>query len=488
MFKGVIIMAADATVRTTNREILSSLNYNVKLIFAFYMFNSLGRGIWLGSVLNLYITELAKVSSFLGLVPYQILGLTSAASGITMTLFVFPSGYFADKYRRDIILKIATFFGLASIGFLIFGQSILFIMIALLLWGLFNALTRPSLESIFADSVKSGYRSKVYSWGNLINQLGMTIGPFINVGLFAIIGNKNNIYNLRFVMFFGIAISIVSIIIMYFFKDDKALDKESEAIAEEVAQVPTNKQKRVLKIDDEKAIKLIPILLVTSNVIVGIGAGMTIKFFANFFTDIYMIGPIAVQLLFGGTALMTGIMGVVAQRISLRLGRVQTIFLVQYIATACLLVISIYPPLFILAPVFLMRGSFMNAAMPLSRSILMDIIPKDRRGKWNSIQAIAWGLFWNVSAVIGGFIVGDSNFNLCFVITTFVYTAGLIPMIILMPMVGKEREAKDIRSSADGTKAAADFEFDETEEEKQKDAALLTLTASKKEPAEAVSK
>jgi len=84
----------------------------------------------------------------------------------------------------------------------------------------------------------------------------------------------------------------------------------------------------------------------------------------------------------------------------------------------------------------------MNAGQPLSRSILMDLIPKKQRGRWNSIEAIAWGLFWNASALIGGFIVGpNNNYNLCFIITTFVYIIGMIPIIIMMPLVGKEREA-----------------------------------------------
>jgi len=146
----------------------------------------------------------------------------------------------------------------------------------------------------------------------------------------------------------------------------------------------------------------------------------------------------------GATSLATGLLGLVSQKISLRLGRVQTIFIVQFIATFCLLIIAIYPPFAVLVPFFILRGSFMNAGQPLSRSILMDVIPKRRRGIWNSIEAIAWGLFWNASAVIGGFIVGaNNNFNLCFIITTFIYIVGMIPVILMMPLVGKEREAKD---------------------------------------------
>ncbi|MHA1156945.1 MAG: MFS transporter [Candidatus Heimdallarchaeota archaeon] len=440
------------------KDVINSMNYNIKLVFAFYITSSLGRGIWMGNVLSTYIFLFSESGGgFWGLSSNVILGLTSAASGITMTLFVFPAGFMADKFRRDIILKSATGIGIAAMGFLIFGNSIIFIFISLLLWGLFNALVRPSLEALFADSVESGYRSKIYSWGHFVRQVAMALGPFINIGLFFIFGDEWNLTILRSVMIVGLAITMISIVLMFFFKDDKTLGDESEEIAEEVVTTKPIEQpkeqinengihfkNRLANLDSERKKKLIPIILVVSNIIIGVGAGMTIKYFPIFFMNEYGLSPVLLQVVMGSTALVTGIFGVAAQKASLKLGRVQTIFYVQFIATACLLFLAIYPPMAVLIPLFILRGSFMNAGQPLSRSILMDIIPKTNRGKWNSVEAIAWGLFWNVSAVIGGFLIGNSErYNLCFVITTFVYIIGMIPIIILMPLVGKEREAKE---------------------------------------------
>ncbi|MFW9924219.1 MAG: MFS transporter [Candidatus Thorarchaeota archaeon] len=434
------------------KEVIKSMNYNVKLTFAFYTSSSIGRGIWMGNVLSLFIILLMGDDLFLGFGGNEILGLTSAASGITMTLFVFPAGYLADKFRRDIILKSATSLGLAALvfvslvgsNFLTFELNIIFIFISMLLWGFFNALVRPSLEAIFADSVESGYRSKIYSWGHMIQQFSMALGPFLNIALFYIFGNEWTVKIMRSVMFVGLVISLASIIILFFFRDEKSLGEVSEAIRDEVTEVvvEASAKSRVLNLTSEKAAKMIPFLLVASNVIIGIGAGMTIKFFPVFFKEIYVLNPVAIQVIMGFTSLLTGILGIIAQKFSLKQGRVQMIYWVQFIATACLVVLAIYPPLWVLVPIFIARGSFMNAAQPLSRSILMDIIPKKNRGRWNSVEAIAWGLFWNMSAVIGGFLVGDNNnFNLCFTITAFVYILGMIPIIIMMPMVGKEREA-----------------------------------------------
>ncbi|HUT80272.1 MAG TPA: MFS transporter [Candidatus Bathyarchaeia archaeon] len=440
-------MDLEISSKISSREIIKSMNYNVKLIFGYSALNSLGQGVWMYSALSMYIYLLAGTieGGLWGLSQAVILGLTSAASGITMTIFVFPAGFFADRFRRDIILKLAGVIGLASLAFIAFGNNFVYIFISLFLFGMFNALTRPSIEALFADSVTSGYRSKIYSWVHLVNQVAGAIGPFLSAILFAIFGNNWDIPILKKVMYIGFSISVLSIILLYFFTDKKSLGKESESIPEEVAQSTEeeNTSRLALKVDSVKSQKLIPILLISANLIIGVGAGMTIKYFPVFFSEQYLISPIWLQIIMGGTSLATGIFALLGQKISLKLGRVQTIFLVQFIATTCLALITIYPPLWILVPLFIFRGSFMNAGQPLSQSILMDIIPKKNRGVWNSIQSIAWGLFWNLSAVIGGFLIGiNNNFNLCFIITTFIYILGMIPLVIMMPLVGKEREAK----------------------------------------------
>ncbi|MBD3191654.1 MAG: MFS transporter [Candidatus Heimdallarchaeota archaeon] len=447
-------------------KVFRSLNYNVKLILLFYVVSSIALGIWMGNVMSFYIELLATESGGLfGLGSMQTLGLSSAASGITMTLFVFPSGFLADKYRRDIMLKIAAVIGIASMGIIIFGQSMIFVFIGLLVFGLFNALTRPALEALFADSITSGYRSRIYSWANLLRQFAMAFGPFFNIFLLLIFGNEWKLEIMTKVMYVGMAISVISLIILFLLKDDRSLGEASEAIPEEVTATAEKKEMLADKIEDiatKKPSLVIPLLLVSGNVIIGIGAGMTVKYFPLFFKEIYSLSPIIIQVIFGVTSIFTGIAGLIAQQFSKKRGRAQMIAGTQFVATLCLVGLIFYPPLGVLIPIFIARGSLMNAGMPLSRSILMDVVPKKNRGTWNSVEAIAWGLFWNFSAVIGGFLVGDNNnFRLCFTVTSITYMVGIIPILFLIPLVGKERLAM-------------------TEEEKRK-VAKKTLTKSPEE-------
>ncbi len=414
------------------------MNFNVKLAFAFSFIQSLGRGIWMGNVLSAYIYYFSDKSNI-------TLGQTSLAMGLTMTVFVFPAGIFADRFRRDILLKIASVFGIASLAVILFGTNMASIFVALSLWGLFQALTRPALESILADSLESGKRSSTYTWLHLVRQLAQSIGPFVSALLFFFFGDEWELSILKNVILVGIIITASSIIIMEFFDDKKSLGSISEFIEEDeeiVSLDDENNNGLSTRLTNKRATKLIPILLVGSNVIIGIGAGMTIKYFPIFFIEEYHLRPMWVQVIMGLTAIFTGLSAIIAQRLSLRKGRPLMIFIVQSLATLCLFGIVFYPNIWLLVTLFIVRGSLMNAGQPLSRSILMDVVPKKNRGKWNSLETFAWGFFWNFSALIGGYLVGDAEpykFWLCFLVTACVYTVGIIPLLFLIPLVKREK-------------------------------------------------
>lgn|GEM_PF-1705762 len=415
-------------------SIFKSNNTNVNLAYIYTALQSFGRGIWMGNILSLYIVLFSETSNgIFGLSSNELLGITAGVSGIAMTAIVFPAGFMADKFPRDRILRISAFAGIIAMLFLGIANNIIMIMIALFLWGAFQGMSRPAFESILADSLPTGSRSGTYSRIHLVRQLSMSAGPFLNVILFLFFGDKWDINILKSVMYVGIGISLLSTFVLFLFKDERSLGEESEALFHNDIDIPE------LEIKQQNHLaRKIAILLVTSNVIIGMGAGMSIKFFPVFFRSLYNLQPVAVQIIMGITSITTGFFALVAQKFSLKRGRAKMIFAVQLTATSCLIAIGFYPALFLLIPLFIIRGALMNAAQPLSRSILMDVVPKKHRGKWNSVETVAWGLFWNASAVIGGFLIGDNNFQRCFFITAGIYLVGTIPILMLIPLVKKE--------------------------------------------------
>lgn len=414
------------------KHIKNIVTNNVKLAFLFTGVQSFGRGVWMGNILSLYIVLFSeKANGIFGLTSNELLGVTSGITGIAMTALVFPSGAMADKFGRSIMLRIAAVVGMTAMIILGLSDNIIYIFIAMFLWGAFQGLSRPAFESIFADSLPSGKRSRTYANLHLLDQGAMAIGPLMNVALFIYLGDEWDITILKSVMLVGIIFSLISAALLFFFKDDRSLGDESESVVEipESDDIDTKLSERRKKI---------PILLVSSNLIIGMGAGMTVKFFPVFFRAIYDMKPISVQYVMAVTFIVTGAFGIIAQRFSMSKGRVEIMLAFKALAIVCLVGIAFYPPLIVLLPLFVLRGSLMNAAQPLSRSILMDAVPKKNRGKWNSAETISWGLFWNASAVLGGFLIGDNNFQLCFIVTAVVYTIGALPVILLIPLVNRE--------------------------------------------------
>ncbi|TFH31392.1 MAG: MFS transporter [Promethearchaeota archaeon] len=440
-------MEETTLTKTTQHRPWRTLNYNVKFVLIFVFSQSVGRGIWMGNVLSSYIYLISDQSN-------ELLGWTSAATGIMMTLVVFPAGVLADHFRRDWILRIASGVGIISAFILFSADDLRQIIVALVFWGLYQGLTRPALEALFADSVPSGTRSGIYSIRQFVEQGGMMIGPLINIILFWILGDEWELGILKNVMSVGLIFSLISLGVMWFFKDKYSLGKKSESIISDPRELQAetqpepiieqeSMQENTLRKSKSSRFRLqrhqIPYVLVGCNIIIGLGAGMTIKFFPIFFMEVYSMQPILVQFINMFTFMATGILGLVAQQLSKRKGRAQMIFGVQSLATICLAYIATYPPFFPLIIIFIARGALMNASQPLSRSILMDIVPKEKRGKWNSLEALAWGLFWNVSAVIGGYLIGSgNNFRLNFLVTAGIYVLGTLPLIALFNVVSDE--------------------------------------------------
>ena len=87
---------------------------------------------------------------------------------------------------------------------------------------------------------------------------------------------------------------------------------------------------------------------------------------------------------------------------------------------------------------YISRNALMNSSGPISRSIVMDIVPVSSRGKWNSLETLAWGMFWSVSASVGGIIVDTYGFMYVFFFTATLYTIATLLLLTIRHKVPKE--------------------------------------------------
>ncbi len=91
------------------------MNWNIKLAYIQTIGSAIGFGIT-QTAFSIYVTQGLGQTNL-------ILGNLFTTSGLASTLFVFPSGFFADKYRRDFLIRISVFFGVLAQITLIFSTN-----------------------------------------------------------------------------------------------------------------------------------------------------------------------------------------------------------------------------------------------------------------------------------------------------------------------------------------------------------------------------
>ncbi len=433
------------------------MNWNVRLAYIQTITSAIGMGI-VQVAFAVYVNQILKQLNL-------VLGLLFTTSGFASTIFVFPSGYFADKYRRDILIRMSVFFGVISQLALVFStmlEDINIILVILFgvqaLAGIGWGLSGPAAQALLADSIESGDRSRIFANMHLFSFVAAAIGPFLAAGLTLVFGNIWDLETLKNLIFIGAIGTTCSYVSIAFASDDKALISKIE-----LTSAPQIEKESI--INDFPIMTLfgrsfsydviIPILMVTSGIIIGFGAGATVAFFPILFTSPdpaigYGFQPFFTYVIFGVTNIISGITGIFAQRIIPIFGRIGSMFLSQGFAIICLLglvanlilyqenYISFDVSIVLLVILYISRNALMNASSPISRSIVMDVVPSKSRAKWNSLETLAWGMFWSLSSSLGGFIVDNFGFLYVFLFTATLYTIATLMLLLIKNRVPKE--------------------------------------------------
>lgn len=441
------------------------MNWNVRLAYIQTITLAFGMGI-IQVALAVFVTT--QPPQGLGQTNI-ILGNLFTIQGVGSTLFVLPSGVFADKYRRDFLIRISVIFGLAAQLTMIYAvlsagtpQVALFIIfISEILGGIGWGLSGPASQALLADSIESGHRSRVFAKMFFANLLASAIGPFLAAAFALFFGNIWDLQLLQSLIITAGILAIVGNISIVFASDDKALITRSK-----VQDLPlgTSTPKEITKVMNRAPVVTIfdhpfsydvitPSVLVISGIIIGFGAGATVAFFPVLFADStigYGLPPFFTYVIFGITNVITGLAALVAQRIIQFFGRIGSMFLTQGLAVICLIGLMINLALYqnqsishsisvlFLVFFYISRNALMNAAGPVSRSIVMDVVPSTSRAKWNSLETLAWGMFWSASASIGGFIVDNFGFLYVFMFTASLYTIATLMILIIRKRVPRE--------------------------------------------------
>ena len=450
-----------------------SKNINYVLFYTFFAY--CGRSLWNQSVLPVFVFLIK------GDDPISV-GVITAIMGISQLVTAFPAAFFADRFRRDILLKVGSFVGViaATLTFVATThEDFLILGFALAIWGLFWGISNTSLSALFADSIQDGDRAYYFTNRSMLRQFGNAFGPLVAFVMFIWMGDDWTIKECAFVICSAQVCCIPALSVLCLMNDDYCIpiipeDEEENSIEQidrgnssdgndlecnsnnengqsEGENSVSSSPEAVFEHDSEirvvessqihsfiPASKVIPVIVATSDILGGLGAGMSVRYFAIFFLHNLNLHPATVQLLYFTSTLSMALMSKLAHLMSKSIGRIQTVVIFKWTGLLFLFgMISSYRnnfPAEMVCIFYVLRTSMMNGTGALTKSVLMDEVPRNERAKWSALESV--NMFgWAGSAVLGGYIIEKESILFNFCITGLIQFIATIPFFYLFGKV-----------------------------------------------------
>ena len=108
----------------------------------------------------------------------------------------------------------------------------------------------------------------------------------------------------------------------------------------------------------------------------------------------------------------------------------------------------------IVVALYLFRTSTINSTGALTKSVLMDNVPRKERGKWAALDSVNM-MSWSGSAALGGFLVGLEGILFNFTITASIQILGTLPLVFLWSKEKMEGTTQEQQQQGAGGAASA---------------------------------
>jgi len=259
-------------------------------------------------------------------------------------------------------------------------------------------------------------------------------------------------------MLVGQLVSLPGCLVLWIVRDDYAPPREEEVAEEEEAgDGPVREdpdEENVGRSDGDappgrkccrwapSAGRTVPILVASADVLAGLAAGMSVRYFPIFFLENLGLGPIVVQLLYILSPLLQIVLSRVAHARGRRVGRLRTTVGFKWAGVAFMgATIIAYvrgAPVWVVCVLYVARTSLMNCTQALTKSVLMDNVPRNERAKWSALESV--NMFsWSGSAFVGGYLVDWEGIVFNFCCTAALQVVATMPLVYLYSRRGGEK-------------------------------------------------
>lgn len=475
------------------REIKNS-NISKALVYAGCF--SACRSLWANSILSVFVYQVASGTSHqeeaVGIVT-SIRGISQLLSGVLTGIAL--DGYCRRVTALKLASVFGVIAGI-SICVSSLEQDYSSFSIAIIAWGLFCGMADTTVGTMLVDITNSGqHRTKIFTKRKVCEAYGTTIGPSISCAMFIFLGDDWSAENCAFIIAFGQCFLLPALFVLCSFDEHNRYDQipatdihsnriESDPNRDKynlhkpvsspnVADQHEDKHKLLDKEcmnndakdvvwtsisaddnDDHFEIKSevenpnnifyclpkarsVAGLVAFSDCMLSLALGLSISYFPVLFSVVLQLPPALVQCLYIIHPICQTRLSPLAQRLSETYGRCQVAS--AFRLTGIVFMFSIIGAYYyvksswLISVLFIIRSSFMNSTRPLTKSVLMDAVPREERGRWTALETINT-FTWSGSALVGGFIIHRGSSLANGIMLNF-FISGMLQLLSIIPLI-----------------------------------------------------
>ncbi|RKY22202.1 MAG: hypothetical protein DRQ55_01855 [Planctomycetota bacterium] len=340
---------------------------------------------------NLYVRSLGFGEADVGLV------LTCAAAGVVLSTLPAASVYERIGPRRSLTLA-AGAAGLAMLG-LTTATSLFSLCAWSAVQGAAFTLHRVVAAPFLISVCEPGLRSRLFGAEMAAHTVaaavglalaGWVAGSLEQAGLFAETGA------LRAALIFGAMLSLSSVLVYRRLPDATGID-DSDGERRGVFSILAPRHWGLWW------------RLAVPNLLVGLGAGLTVPFINLYFTDRFGLPKVWLGVVMA-TSQFAMTVGVLFQpRLVERIGLLKATLLTEVLSLPFFLVLAFTGHMGVALVAFVFRAALMNLSHPVWRQLIMELTPNSWRAAVNGVAMLAWNLGWLSSNVLGGTLIERSG-------------------------------------------------------------------------------
>lgn len=335
---------------------------------------------------------------------------------------------------------------------------------AMVVWGFATAVISGPVKNILSHSIPSDTRNQNFVFITLLQMMSKIFGPAISILVFASTENQWKLSSLKVVILSGVCLGFIVAILCFLFNEKWFIADDLDASSQNAGELEVEKTKlythqptgistsetvegnEIMPSStirrDEVVVKnqplfsfsrLVPFLFLLSNILITIGAGMTLPFFPVFFKNDINMSPLAVLAIYMAQPLFILIMFLIVSKFEVSCGNISTLLCVRSFGVLLLFLLSrskvwLDNKAGYIGIIFLLRSALVNSTSFLENALFDEIVPAVDASVWKQLDNLI-PLAWLCSAIGGGIYIDKESYTGSFLVSAIIQSVGVVFLI-----------------------------------------------------------